>query len=95
MSKTKQTTAKIQETLKTSHLNLAKELDISVSINDVLNHLEFLKKIDDNGQNKFYNENFEANSIRRYELFWIPFLLKVSVNFYEDLQYSPPLGKNF
>ena len=47
----KQTTAKNQETLKTSHLNLAKELDISVSINDVLNHLEFLKKIDDNGQN--------------------------------------------
>ena len=95
MSKMKQTTAKIQETLKTSKLNLAKELDISVSINDVLNHLEFLKKIDDNGQNKFYNENFVSNSIRRYELFWIPFLLKVSANFYEDLQYSPPLGKNF
>ena len=56
MSKTKQTTAKTQETLKTAHLNLAKELDISVSINDVLNHLEFLTKIDDNGQNKFYNE---------------------------------------
>ena len=90
----KQPTDKIQEKLQTSHKNLANELKISVNINDVLDHLDFLKKIDDNGQDTFYNENFVLNSIRRYELFWIPFILKVSSNFDEDLQYSPPLGMN-
>ncbi len=88
----KQPTDKIQENLPTSHKNLAKELKISVNINDVSNHLDFLKKIDDNGQDKYYNENFVLNSIRRDELFWIPFILKVSNNFDEDLLYTPPLG---
>ena len=74
------------------HNELAKEIEVSVKLDDVLNHLDFLKKIDTNGQDKFYVSSFIYNAIRRYEEFWIPFVLKMSDNFEDDLLYAPPLG---
>ena len=72
----------------------AKYIFLSVNESDVLNHLKFLKKIDDDGHNKYYQERFVHNAIRRYEKFWIPFVLQYSNNHKDDLLYQPPLGNN-
>jgi hypothetical protein len=70
----------------------AKKIKLSVSVEDVMNHLDFLQNIDHRGD-KFYDDHFVRNAIRRYEQFWIPFILEVSDDFDDDLKYAPPLGK--
>ena len=66
------------------------KIEISIEIEDILEHLEFLKFIDHNGQNQFYDQNFVKNSIRRYETCWLPLITKLSENFENDLEFAPP-----
>ena len=94
MGRKKSDKAKV-EPVQRQHYELAKEIEVSVNLDDVQNHLDFLKKIDTNGHDKFYVSSFVYNAIRRYEEFWIPFVLKMSDNFEDDLQYAPPLGDSF
>ena len=76
------------------HVDNAIEGKISLQISDVIANLDFLKKIDDSGH-LFYEDNYVVNSIRRYESFWIPMIIKLSDNQIDDLIYEPPLGKYF
>ena len=76
------------------HLKNSEKIKISLQISDVIANLDFLKKIDDNGQ-FFYEEHFVKNSIRRYEHFWIPMITKLSDSQIDDLLYVPPFGKYF
>ena len=82
------------ETFAPLHLDNARKVKISLKISDVIANLEFLKEIDDNGH-LFYEESYVRNSIRRYERFWIPMIIKLSDNEIDDLLYEPPLGKYF
>lgn len=66
----------------------------SVYFNHVLNHRAFLKQIDKEGLDKYYNPAFVANAIRRYESYWIPLVLHLSKDFNDDLEYAPPIGKH-
>ena len=66
------------------------KIHVSVDIEDILEHLEFLQFIDQNGQNQFYDPNFVRNSIRRYETCWLPLITKLSDNFEDDLKFAPP-----
>ena len=74
------------------HFDNAIKVKISLQISDVIANLDFLKKIDDHGH-LYYEANFVRNSIRRYERFWIPIVIKLSDNQIDDLLYEPPLGK--
>ena len=76
---------------KSQGVNNPTELEISVTEHDILDHLKVLKLIDSQGQDKFYQENYVRNSIRRYETIWLPLITKLSNNFEDDLNYAPPL----
>lgn len=81
------------EALKTdSHYIKAKSLKISVTAQDVVNHIDFLRQIDAHGQEKYYDETFCLNAIRRYEEYWLPLILSISENIEDDLLYAPPKG---
>ena len=77
--------------LKPSDYELAKAIEISVTPTDIVKHIKFLKKIDQNGLHTFYTEDFVRNAVRRYENFWIPLVLKLSDNYEDDFNYAPPL----
>ena len=64
--------------------------NVSVTQDDIINHLDFLATIEAEG-NKFYNRAFVKNSLRRYEMFWIPLVLDMNEGF--DTSMVPPLGK--
>ena len=66
----------------------------SVNFNHVFNHRAFLKQIDKEGLDKYYKPTFIANSIRRYESYWIPLVLHLSKDYDDDLKYAPPFGKH-
>ena len=66
-------------------------LKVSVCIQDVINHLDFLKSIEDEAV-KFYSATYVQNSIRRYEKFWLPFVVNLSKTPDDDIKYAPPLG---
>ena len=74
-----------------SSLEQAASLKVSVSIKDVINHLDFLKSVEDQ-DGKFYDATYVKNSLRRYEKFWIPFMLTIAENPDNDTKYAPPLG---
>ena len=74
-----------------SSLEQAASLKVSVSINDVINHLDFLKSVEDQ-DGKFYDATYVKNSLRRYEKFWLPFMLTIAENPDNDTKYAPPLG---
>ena len=40
----------------------------------IRHHLDFLREVDARGA-LFYDADFVANSVRRYELFWVPLAL--------------------
>ena len=67
-------------------------LNVSVSLGDVTNHLDFLKSIE-NQADKFYDANYVQNSLRRYEKFWLPLVLTLADNPNDQLKFAPPLGK--
>ena len=67
-------------------------LNVSVSLGDVKNHLDFLKSIE-NQADKFYDANYVQNSLRRYEKFWLPLVLTLADNPNDQLKFAPPLGK--
>ena len=67
-------------------------LNVSVSVGDVTNHLDFLKSIE-NQADKFYDANYVQNSLRRYEKFWLPLVLTLADNPSDQLKFAPPLGK--
>ena len=67
-------------------------LNVSVSLGDVTNHLDFLKCIE-NQADKFYDANYVQNSLRRYEKFWLPLVLTLADNPSDQLKFAPPLGK--
>ena len=67
-------------------------LNVSVSLGDVTNHLDFLKSIE-NQADKFYDVNYVQNSLRRYEKFWLPLVLTLADNPSDQLKFAPPLGK--
>ena len=69
----------------------AYKIEISVTEHDILDHLKVLRKIDSQGQDKFYQENYVRNSIRRYETCWLPLITTLSDNFEDDLKFAPPL----
>ena len=77
-----------------SSLEQAASLKVSVSIKDVINHLDFLKSVEDQ-DGKFYDATYVKNSLRRYENFWLPLMLKIAENSDNDTKYAPPLGKLF
>jgi hypothetical protein len=52
--------------------------------------LDFLKMIDDK-RNAYYDEDFVARSIVRYEKFWIPLLAGLSDSSEKDLEFAPPV----
>ena len=66
----------------------------SVNFNHVYDHRAFLKQIDKEGSEKYYEPAFIANAIRRYELCWIPLVLNLSKDYKDDLKYAPPFGKH-
>ena len=74
-----------------SSLEQAASLKVSVSIKDVINHLDFLKSVEDQ-DGKFYDATYVKNSLRRYEKFWLPFMLTIAENPDNDTKYAPPLG---
>ena len=76
-----------------SNLEAAKSLEISVTVQNVVDHLDFLNNIDARGRDKFYNPKFVHNSVRRYETLWLPLITSVSSSPKDDLKYVPPLGK--
>lgn len=80
-------------TADTTQYAKAKNLNISVTAGDVVKHIDFLKKIDADGRQKYYNETFCSNAIRRYEQYWLPLILSISENTEDDLKFAPPLGK--
>ena len=67
-------------------------LNVSVSLGDVTNHLDFLKSIE-NQADKLYDANYVQNSLRRYEKFWLPLVLTLADNPNDQLKFAPPLGK--
>ena len=69
-------------------------LNVSVNLEDVKNHLDFLKSIEDQ-DDKFYDANYVQNSLRRYEKFWLPLILTLADNPNDQLKFAPPLGKYF
>ena len=69
----------------------AASLKVSVSIKDVINHLDFLKSVEDQ-DGKFYDVIYLKNSLRRYEKFWLPLMLTIAENPDNDTKYAPPLG---
>ena len=77
-----------------SSLEQAASLKVSVSINDVINHLDFLKSVEDQ-DGKFYDATYVKNSLRRYENFWLPLMLTIAENPDNDTKYAPPLGMLF
>ena len=77
-----------------SSLEQAASLKVSVSIKDVINHLDFLKSVEDQ-DGKLYDATYVKNSLRRYENFWLPLMLKIAENSDNDTKYAPPLGKLF
>ena len=95
MSKRKKKSLNLNSTTVQSQIEQAICAKISVNPQDVINHLDFLHNIDARGKDKFYNENFVQNSIRRYEKLWLPLITALSDNFDDDLQYAPPLGMYF
>ena len=72
----------------------AASLKVSVSIKDVINHLDFLKSVEDQ-DGKFYDIIYVKNSLRRYEKFWLPLMLTIAENPDNDTKYAPPLGMLF
>ena len=74
-----------------SSLEQAASLKVSVSIKDVINHLDFLKSVEDQ-DGKFYDATYVKNSLRRYEKFWLPLMLTIAENPDNDTKYAPPLG---
>ena len=89
---TKKKKVAMEKAKKAGPIDNAKAIRVSVSVQDVLNHLEFLARIDELGEDKFYCDKFVLNAIRRYERFWVPFMLTMSESFEDDLNYVPPLG---
>ena len=77
-----------------SSLEQAASLKVSVSIKDVINHLDFLKSVEDQ-DGKFYDATYVNNSLRRYENFWLPLMLTIAENPDNDTKYAPPLGMLF
>ena len=71
----------------------ASELKVSVGVDDVLNELDFLEAVNDDGVDKFYQPAFVQNALRRYEQCWIPFLLSHSASEADDLKFAAPPGK--
>ena len=57
---------------------------------NALLELNFLKYIDQNRQ-LYYNEDFVAYSIQRYEKYWLPLVAQVSANPEDDLNLAPPM----
>ena len=76
---------------KKKNLQSASQIQVSVTEHDILDHLKILRKIDSQGQEKFYQENYVRNSIRRYETCWLPLITTLSDNFEDDLKYAAPL----
>ena len=69
-------------------------LNISVNIEDIRNHLDFLKSIEGH-DDKFYDDNYVQNSLRRYEKFWLPLILNLADNPNDQLKFAPPIGKQY
>ena len=63
-----------------------------LNYHNILNHLDFLRQIDRNGENVFYNVNVIKDAVRRYEIFWIRLIQQVSNGPEQDLDFAPPLG---
>ena len=79
-----------------SNIRKASNLSISVDVDAVLNELDFLKAVNDDGVDFFYQPEFIQNALRRYEKFWVPFVAQMSTSKEDDLQFSPPTGnKNY
>ena len=75
-----------------SNIRKASNLSISVDVDAILNELDFLKTVDDDGVNLFYQPQFIQNALRRYERCWIPFVAQLSTSEEDDLQFAPPPG---
>ena len=84
MSNKKLKLKKPKEVLPTN-FDLSQNIHVSVTVQDVINHLDFLQDIDEMGQDKFYNEQFVQNAIRRYQKFWIPLIVSLSDDHENDL----------
>ena len=77
---------KVVKMSKKKNLQSASQIQVSVTEHDILDHLKILRKIDSQGQEKFYQENYVRNSIRRYETCWLPLITTLSDNFEDDLK---------
>ncbi len=76
-----------------SNILEASNLNVGIDVDDVLNELDFLKTVNNDGVDFFYQPQFIENALRRYERFWIPFLLEHSDSEYDnDLLFAPPPG---
>ena len=71
----------------------ASDVRVSVDVGDVLNVLDFLKAVNDDGVGRFYQPAFVQNALRRYERCWIPFLMHHSASEADDLKFAAPPGK--
>ena len=77
-----------------AHAAKAASLKVSISIKDVINHLDFLKSVEDQ-DGRFYDVTYVKNSLRRYEKFWLPLMLTLPVNPENYTKLAPPLGMLF
>ena len=67
------------------------ELSADLSCEVIRHHLDFLREVDARGA-LFYDADFVANSVRRYELFWVPLVVdSCSGEEEEEADIMPPL----
>ena len=74
------------------NIRKAAGLKVSVTVEAVLNELDFLKSVNDGGIDFFYQPVFVQNALRRYRHFWIPFVVQHSASEDDDLKFAPPPG---
>jgi hypothetical protein len=82
-------------TLVSHHPNIVKMIseipEVSLDLKHVAHmELDFLKLVDDN-RKLYYNPEYIANAIVRYEKYWLPLLAKLSSKMEEDLRFAPPM----
>ena len=71
--------------------NILKTLPPLVKLKkDAIFELDFLSHIDKN-RHLYYNEDFVAYSIQRYEKYWLPLVAQVSKSPEDDLKLAPPM----
>ncbi len=55
-----------------------------------INHLDFLKSVDQGREAYYFDEAFVSRALYRYEALWMPFLAAVSNEGETDLEFAPP-----